>query len=431
MKTHKQIQALLETLSENTQKALPYLFEIWANLTYQWPSPRTDWTTWLVLGGRGAGKTRTGAEWIRTQVEGARPEDSGLSKRIALVSETVDQARDVMVFGASGIMACTPPDRRPTYVDAKKQLVWMNGAQAQLFSAVNPEALRGPQFDCAWSDELAKWKKAEEAWDMLQFGLRLGEKPRQIVTTTPRPTEILQRIMHAPDTFMTRAATMENRANLAPDFLSKILRRYENSAIGRQEIYGEVIEDISGALWSRRVIEDMRCERAPALQRVVVAVDPPASSHKKSDACGIVVAGLGLDQKYYVLADYTVQGVSPTAWSAQVVKVYDEFEADRVIAEVNQGGDMVQTVLRQSAPYLPVTNVHASRGKSVRAEPIAALYEQRRVHHVGRMDALEKQMCEMVVGQGRGQKSPDRVDALVWALSALIEDIGRPQVRSL
>lgn len=416
---------------------MPYLFELWANLAYQWPPQNNrSWTTWLVLGGRGAGKTRTGAEWIRAQVEGALPETAGVARRVALVSETVDQARDVMVFGESGIIACTPPDRKPTYIATKRQLLWPNGAQAQLFSAVDPESLRGPQFDCAWSDELAKWKKAEEAWDMLQFGLRLGDKPRQIVTTTPRPNKILRQIMQSPTTILTRASTIANKANLAPDFLSKILVRYENSALGRQEIHGEIIEDLSGALWSQRLIEDMRRKEAPTLDRIVVAVDPPVTSHATSDACGIIVAGCtagGIvnNRLFYVLADYTVQGVSPTAWAAQVVKAFDEFQADRVIAEVNQGGDMVQTVLRQSAPYLPVTNVYAARGKVVRAEPVAALYEQRRVYHVGRLDKLEQQMCEMVYHQGKTKHSPDRVDALVWALTALSGENGRPKVRSL
>ncbi len=394
-----------------------------------------------MLGGRGSGKTRTGAEWVRAQVEGPRPDSPGRCARVALVAETADQARDVMVLGDSGLLAVSPPDRRPVFQVSRRRLVWPNGAEAQLFSAADPESLRGPQFDAAWSDELGKWRRAREAWDMLQFALRLGDHPRQVVTTTPRRNPVLFEILDAPDTAVTSAPTRANAANLAGSFLRAVERRYGDTWLGRQELDGAVLRDPPGGLWTRDLIESARCARAPALDRVVVAVDPPATARARSDACGIVVAGVAGDEPddrtAYVLADLSVEGATPAAWAARAAAGYAQFRADRLVAEVNQGGDMVETLIRQTAPDIAYRAVRATRGKRVRAEPVAALYEQGRVRHVGRCDRLEDQMCAFArdgrrpLGPGDG-RSPDRVDALVWALTDLMlsADLA-PQLRRL
>ncbi len=279
----------LASLSDGALAALPYLFEFWA-LEHQLP-PEGDWRSWVIMGGRGAGKTRAGAEWVRAQVEGARPADPGQARRVALVGETFDQVRDVMIFGDSGIIACSPPDRRPVWEATRRRLVWPNGAVAQAFSAHEPEALRGPQFDAAWVDELAKWKKAQEAWDMLQFALRLGEDPRQVVTTTPRNVGVLKALLRAPSTVVTQAPTEANRAFLAQSFLEEVRARYAGTRLGRQELDGVLLEDAEGALWTSAGLEALRLEKPGRLDRVVVAVDPPVTGHKGSDECGIVVVG--------------------------------------------------------------------------------------------------------------------------------------------
>jgi phage terminase large subunit-like protein len=405
--------------------ALPHLFEFWGRPDHQLPPP-DPWTTWVLLGGRGSGKTRAGAEWVRGQVEGATPQAGGLSRRVALLGETWEQARDVMVMGESGIMACTPADRRPQWQATRHRLVWANGAEAQLFSASDPESLRGPQFDCAWSDELAKWRRAEDAWAMLQFALRLGERPRQVVTTTPRDQPTLRTILADPATVTTTAPTSANRANLAPDFLATVTRRYAGTALGRQELGGELVTDPPGALFRRADIEAARVERAPALDRIVVGVDPPATSGARSDECGIVVAGIA-GEAVYVLADRSVARASPAVWAARAIEAGRAFGADRIVAEVNQGGEMVVETLRRADPMAPVAAVRASRGKVARAEPVSLLYAAGRVRHVGVHPALEDQLC----GFGAGGASPDRADALVWAVHALTDGQGEPRVRGL
>ena len=431
-------EAFLGELSENALAALPWLFEFWA-LPHQ-VAPKGDWATWVVMGGRGAGKTRAGAEWVRAQVEGSRPSDVGKCRRVALVGETIEQVREVMIFGDSGIIACCPPDRKPEWHASRKVLVWPNGAEAWVMSASNPEALRGPQFDCAWVDELAKWKRARETWDMLQFALRLGDRPQQMVTTTPKNVAVLREILAARDTVVTTAPTSANKVNLAASFLDKVYTDYGGSRLGRQELDGVLLGDIEGALWSLPGFDGHRVEAAPVMDRVVVAVDPPASSKKTSDACGIVVAGVRMsgppqDWRAYILADVSVQGATPNVWACAVVEAAERFEADRVVAEVNQGGEMVEAVLRQQSALLPYRAVRAKRGKVTRAEPVAALYEQGRVAHVGALRELEDQMCEMSLSGFKGSGSPDRVDALVWALTDLLIDPGaayqRPQVRGL
>jgi len=432
------VEEFLGSLSDGAVAALPWLFEFWA-APHQLP-PEGDWRSWIVMGGRGAGKTRAGAEWVRAEVEGARPLDPGRARSVALVGETFDQVRDVMVFGDSGIIACAPPDRVPRWEATRRRLVWPNGAVAQAFSAHEPEALRGPQFDAAWADELAKWKKAGETWDMLQFALRLGARPRQVVTTTPRNVGVLKGLLRSPSTVTTHAPTEANRAWLAASFLEEVRERYGGTRLGRQELDGVLLEDAEGALWTTAGLEVGRVRDVPELSRVVVAVDPPVTGHAGSDACGIVVVGAVTDGPpsnwtAYVLEDATVSAASPAEWARAAVAAAERHGADRVVAEVNQGGDMVAHVLRQVEATLPVRSVHARRGKTARAEPVAALYEQGKVAHAGALGALEDQMCRMTVRGYEGGGSPDRVDALVWALHALMIEPAaewrRPTIRSL
>ncbi|MEM9197003.1 MAG: terminase family protein [Pseudomonadota bacterium] len=418
--------------------SMPWIFDMWALAGHQLP-PEGDWTTWVILGGRGAGKTRAGAEWVRRQVEGARPTDPGRCRRVALVAETLDQAREVMVFGESGILACSPGDRRPKWQSSRKRLVWPNGAEARVFSASDPESLRGPQFDCAWSDELAKWKKGRAAWDMLQFGLRLGDQPRQVVTTTPRANRLLNDVLGADHTVSTSAPTWANRRNLSDGFVERVQRAYEGTQLGRQEIDGALMESLPGALWTPGQFDRLR-GRPSELDRIVVAVDPPVTSGDAADACGIIVAGVSFDADPkawtgWILADETCEGAHPQIWAEIASKAAHRWRADRVVAEVNQGGDLVETVLRQVDPMLSYRGVRASRGKVARAEPVAALYEQERVLHAGRFDKLEDQMCAITQEGFQGRGSPDRVDALVWALTDLMIEPARawraPGIRRL
>jgi len=394
----------------------------------------------MILGGRGAGKTRAGAEWVRSEVEGPRPLDPGRSRRVALVGETIEQAITVMVEGDSGIHACSPPDRTPLWDATRKRLLWPNGAEARVYSAHDPERLRGPQFDAAWVDELAKWRKAEEAWDMLQFALRLGKHPRQAVTTTPRAVGVLKQILTAPSTVATHARTEANAVNLAASFLEEVRARYEGTRLGRQELDGVLLEDAEGALWTLAMLEACRVELAPALDRVVVAVDPPVTGHAQSDECGIVVVGAQFqgppqDWRAVVLEDASVAGASPSVWAEAAVAAMERHGADRLVAEVNQGGDLVETLVRTIDPVVPYRGVRASKGKAARAEPVAALYEQGRIGHVRGLGDLEDQMCRMTARGYQGTGSPDRVDALVWALHDLILEPAahwrRPRVRTL
>jgi phage terminase large subunit-like protein len=328
-----------------------------------------------------------------------------------------------MVLGPAGIVSVAPPDFKPTYYPSKRLVEWPNGAQAILFNAVEPDQLRGPQFDLAWCDELAKWRYAQETWDMLQMGLRLGEHPRQIVTTTPRPIPVVRRLVNDPSCYVTRGRTYDNASNLASNFLRQVEERYGNTRLGRQELEGEILDDMPGALWNRDMLDGNRKPEAPELDRIIVAVDPAATSGEDADETGIVAVGVARDadgyQRGYVLADRSLRG-SPDEWAAAAVRLYHELDADRIVAEKNQGGEMVEAVLRSKDRNVPVTLVTATRGKRVRAEPIAALYEQGRVHHVGRFNALEDQMCLFTTdGERTAGDSPDRVDALVWGLTSL------------
>lgn len=385
-----------------------------------------DWRVWLILGGRGAGKTRAGAEWVRAKALGLAPLAERPAERIALVGETIADVRRVMIEGVSGLLSVHSEDERPRFEVSKGQLVWPNGTVAEIFSAESPDGLRGPQFAAAWCDELCKWRHAEATWDMLQFALRLGVQPQAVVTTTPRPLPLLKAIMADGATVTTRAATADNADNLAPSFVAEMQRRYEGTALGRQELFGEVLEELSGGLWRRDWIDDQRLAEAPKLRSVVVAVDPPVTATVASDACGIVVAGLAEDGRVYVVDDRTLQGREPNVWARAVRAAYDDHQADRVVAEVNQGGDLVVTLLRQIDRAMPVRTVRATRGKWLRAEPVAALYAEGRVVHAGRFVALEEQMCAFGADGRASGRSPDRLDALVWAVTDLLIDPPAP-----
>lgn len=400
--------------------------------------PPGDWTSWLLLGGRGAGKTRTGAETIRAEVE------AGRAGRIALVGRDAGDVRDVIIEGPSGILATSPPWFRPEYEPSKKRVTWPNGARAGVFSAEDPDSLRGPEHDMAWADELCAWQYARETWDNLQFGLRIGRHPRQIITTTPRPIPLLKEIVAEsigddPDTVISRASTYENRDNLAPKFFRSVIKKYENTRLGRQELEGHLLEDVAGALWTRDTLDKTRVTngeaakfRDPAFRddfftRIVVAIDPPASSTEGADECGIVVAGIGKDKQGYVLADLSKGQLSPQQWAQRAVEAYREFDADMLVAEANQGGEMVKTVIQAVDSTLRYKPVHAYRGKALRAEPVALKYEQGLVHHVGTFAQLEDQMAVMTLDYDAAKMgSPDRLDAAVHALTELM--LGRPEM---
>lgn len=345
------------------------------------------------------------------------------------MAETAADARDVMVEGESGILATHPKDFRPLYEKTNRKITWPNGAVAYLYNATEPDQLRGPQHDCGWADELAKFRYMQETWDQLQFGMRLGSHPRIMVTTTPRPLPLIKKLVVDPDTYVTRGATFDNAPNLARPFLKQIEDRYGGTRLGRQELDGEILSDIPGALWRREDIDLGRMAEVPNdLERVIVAVDPAASSHEGSDENGIVVVGLGRDKdgyaRGYILEDGSLRG-SPEEWASKAVHLYRKWSADRIVAEKNNGGDMVSSVIKAQDRSVPIKLVHASRGKIIRAEPISALYEQHRVHHVGRFDLLEDQMCMFSIDNLRDANtgSPDRVDALVWGLTEIFDKI--------
>lgn len=391
-------------ITPEDRKLLAWTWEAWARP--EQISPPGNWPVWLVKAGRGWGKTRVGAEWVRSQ---ARP-----GARIALLGATAADVRDVMIEGESGILACCPPHERPHYEPSKRQLTWPNGAIAKTYSAEEPDRLRGPQHTRAWADEVATYASSDP-WDMLMMGLRLGSNPRAVVTTTPKQVPIMKTIEATPGIVITRGKTRDNAENLAPSFLSGLMTRYEGTRLGRQELEGEDLVDNPDALWQRDMIDSSRRIAAPSLRRVVVAIDPAATSTASSDETGIVVAGLGIDGRGYVEADRSGR-FKPDEWARRAVSAYHEFGADRIVAEGNQGGEMVTHVIRTVWPDAPIKIVHASRGKIARAEPVAALYEQGRVSHVGALPQLEDQLCNWTPGQS----SPDRMDALVWALTELM-----------
>lgn len=382
-------------------------------------APAGAWLCWMVLAGRGFGKTRMGAEWVRSKALDPQA-------RIALVGATRAEARAIMVEGQSGVLNVSSLAERPLYEPSKQQLSWPSGALGYLYSADQPDQLRGPQHSAAWVDELAKFRQADALWDMLIMGLRLGAAPQAMVTTTPRPMALLKALVADSDTRVTRGSTWANARNLAPRYVEQMAARYEGTRLGAQELEGQLLEDIEGALWAYKDIEAARLKQAEPLTRIVVAIDPPVTAHAGSDACGLIVAGRDDAGHGYVLADVTLEQASPDEWARKAVEAYEHYAADRVIAEVNQGGDLVETVLRTQHARIPYRAVRATRGKNVRAEPVAALYEQGRIHHVGTFAALESQLCSFVPGQA---SSPDRLDALVWAFTDLL--LGRQAAPSL
>lgn len=401
----EQRRALLDGLTDDDADDLLYDWRFWAREA-QLP-PDGSWRTWLILAGRGFGKTRTGAEWVRAEVEANR------RGRLALIGATAADVRDVMVEGESGILATARPSFRPTYEPSKRRLSWPNGAVATTYSADEPDRLRGPQHDGGWADELAAWRYPE-AWDMFLFGLRLGRDPRSVGTTTPRPTKLIRELVASPMTHTTRGATYENLDNLAPAFAEQIIRKYEGTRLGRQELYAEILTDVPGALWTWAMLEDRR--PAPDLARVVVAIDPAVTSGEDSDETGIAVAGLGVDGRGYLLADRSCR-LSPDGWARRAVAAFDEFGADLIVAEANNGGDLVEQTIRTVRRTIPYKKVHASRGKQTRAQPVAALYEQGKVSHVEAFPELEEQLTSWTPESGT---SPDRLDALVWGFTDLM-----------
>ncbi|MEH6660770.1 MAG: terminase family protein [Parasphingorhabdus sp.] len=459
--TARERNGFFSQLSRQEQEDFLYRWDLWARPEQR--PPAEDWSIWLIMAGRGFGKTRAGAEWVRQIAEGDG------SARFALVGANYAETRTVMVEGESGLLSIAPPDQRPAWEPSLKRLTWENGAQAHLYSAAEPEGLRGPQHSHSWCDEIAKWMnnagQAEAAWNNLKMGLRLGFRPQLVATTTPRPVPLVRALARG-EAVITRGRTQDNDLHLPVAYLTAMTADYGGTRLGRQELDGELIEDVEGALWTRAMIEGCRVSeirhaelvsafRASGLAnpdshkgasrrsgsriksgmtddmtRVVIGVDPPASQN--GDACGIIVAALGQDGKAYVLADCSVEKASPETWARKVADAADRFDADRVIAEANQGGAMVKSVLQAAKISLPVKPVHASRGKAARAEPVAALYENGRVHHVGAFPQLEDEMCGLLIGggyEGPG-RSPDRADALVWALTELMLGKARvPRVR--
>lgn len=425
----QQREAILAELSVAEAEALEYDWPFWARPNQL--APPGDWSFWLLLAGRGFGKTRTGAEWVREIKQTHSP--------IAFVAPTAADARDVMVEGPAGILAISPPWDRPIYEPSKRRLTWPNGARGALFSADEPERLRGPQHAAAWCDEAGAWRYADDAWDMLMFGLRLGDHPRCLITTTPRPIKLIRELLKDPGCIPTRGSTYDNRANLAPTFFQKIVAKYEGTRLGRQELNAELLDDVPGALWQRAVIDALRkkltemvgeaainelgAERAlgKRMRQINVAIDPAVTSGENSSETGITVQGRGDDGHGYLLEDLSGR-YQPHEWATIAIKAFQRWEADTIVAEVNNGGDLVRATLRAVDPNIPFRAVRASRGKFTRAEPVAALYEQRRMHHVGSFPQIEDQMCAMVPDfdvQTAGY-SPDRLDAMVWGFTELM-----------
>lgn len=404
-------QKAINSLSQKEAEALLYDWEFWARPNQL--APPGDWLVWLIMAGRGMGKTRAGAEFILKEIK------TGRIRRVALVAKTPADARDVMIEGDSGILSISPPWDRPLYEPSKRRLTWNNGTIALVFSSKEPDQLRGPQYDLAWGDEIRTWYYPQETWDNLMFGLRLGEHPRAVVTTTPLPLSVIKKIMKAPDTVTTTGTTYENRANLAPSFFRQIISKYEGTRLGRQEIRAELLEDVPGALWNRNIIQ---YKASPELVRVVVAIDPATTSGEAADETGIIAAGKGIDGKGYVLADRSAR-VSPDSWARRAIQAYDDFRADRIVGEVNNGGEMVGLTIR-TVRNVPYKAVHASRGKQARAEPVAALYEQGKIFHVQPFEELEDQLVTWTPESGN---SPDRLDALVWCLTELFLQEPEPE----
>lgn len=411
-------EAILAELSVAELVALEHDWESWARSNQL--APEGDWRGWLLMAGRGFGKTRTLVEWVRSNLQ---PDD-----RVAIVGPTAGDVRDVLIEGESGILATSPPWMRPEYEPSKRRLTWPSGAMAITYSADEPDRLRGPQHTRAVADEIATWRYPDEAWANLMLGLRLGSNPQWVAATTPKPIRLIRQLLEQDGVVVSRGTTYDNRANLADAFVSEIVRRYEGTRVGRQELMGELLEELEDALWQRRQLDALRVQSAPELERVVVAIDPATTSGEDADETGIIVAGVAADGQGYVLADLTCR-TTPDGWARRAVNAYHDWQADRIVAETNQGGEMVELTLRTVDRSIPYRAVHASRGKRTRAEPIAALYEQHRVHHVGTHSALEDEMCMFVPDAVNG--ADDRVDAAVYALTDLMLNASGVRIRSL
>jgi len=386
--------------------------------------PKHNWTTWLILAGRGFGKTRTGAETIRNWIE------TGKCKRVALIGHTEFDVHHVMINGESGLISVFPDHEKPVYETSLRRVTFSNGAIAQVFSSEAYENLRGPQFDGAWVDEFAKFRYGQETWDQLMFSLRLGSHPQVVVTTTPRPTPFIKKLMSNPTTAISKGTTFENSHNLATSFLDQVKHQYGNTNLGRQELYGDLLKTRDGALWSYPQIEKARRPNTPELQRIVISIDPALTHHKSSDETGIIVCGRCAQGHGYVLADLSGK-YAPTQWAKQAVQAFHEYKADRIIAETNAGGDLISHMLKSEDPYISFKTVYAKKGKALRAEPIAALYEQNKIFHCGlNLSQLEDQMCSYIP---TSRPSPDRLDALVWGLSELflLQGQNRPRMNVL
>jgi phage terminase large subunit-like protein len=393
---------------------------------WQWNHARADqrppigksWLTWLLMSGRGSGKTRSGSEWVHRAVD--------FMPRVALIAPTGADARDIMLEGESGILTIAAPGKRPHYEPSKRRLTWPNGAVATVFSAEEPDRLRGPEHYCAWLDEGAYMPLINDVWSNLLFGLRLGRRPRIVVTTTPKPRPWLKELVADERTILSKASTFDNLDNLSPVFAEEIISRYDGTRLGRQELYAELLTDVEGALWSWEMVEESRVKAAPdEFDRIVVGVDPAGTSKKSSDETGIVVAGAA-GGEYFVLEDKSGR-YSPHGWASAVRNAYDDWSADAVVVETNYGGDMVEHTLRTSGVQARLLKVQARRSKALRAEPVVGLYEQGKVRHVGTFPALETQLTEWVPFDG---ESPDRVDAMVYALTQLSQGRRRAQIAS-
>lgn len=406
------LRSAINELSTQETDALLHDWDLWARPEQL--VPPGNWQVWAIIAGRGFGKTRTGAETVKRWVK--------KYPLVNLIGATADDARDIMIEGESGILSCCSNAERPRYIKSARCLDWPNGAKSLIFTADEPERLRGKQHMKLWPDEVASWRY-RESYDQAMFGLRLGDNPQAVITTTPRPTALIKEILKDPATFITRGTTYDNRANLAPQFYDRIIKSYEGTRLGRQELNAELLDDNPGALWNRANIDLSRARFAPLNQvRVVVAIDPAVTSNPHSDETGIIVACLGDDGDAYILDDLSLIA-SPDEWARLAVQAYWRYKCDRLVAETNNGGDLVESVIRTVDKNISYKKLHASRGKAIRAEPIAALYEQGRIHHIGFFAKLEDQMCEFDPAN-LPPGSPDRVDALVWCLTELFESSG-------
>jgi len=400
----------IANLTNAEAEEMLFSWEFWAR-DNQLP-PEGEWDGWLILAGRGFGKTRTGAEWIKNMVA------TGNYPRVSLVGRTTSDVRGVMVDGESGLLSCYSRKDRPVYKRGERKIEFPNGAVGMVFTAEEPDLLRGPQHCLLWMDELAAWTYAEESFDNAMFGLRLGIHPQFMVTTTPRPTKIIKSLVADDRVIVTRGSTYDNHENLAGNFIEKIVAKYEGTRLGRQELYGEILDDNPNALWNRGLIDELRVTKAPELTHIVVGVDPAVTANEKSNQTGIVVVGRGKDGHYYVLADNSMKG-KPHEWAAEIITAYHKFYANVVVGETNQGGDLIESMLRANGgDGVPFAGVRASVGKTTRAEPISMLYEQGKVHHVGTFNDLEDEMCSW--DPTIDVSSPDRMDALVWSITWLI-----------